>query len=151
MGSCTEPASTRVKKEKTGASGRSQTRMVRPFGSFLTVIRFSKDAMSWAAASADSRRSKATILATWRFIGPPRLDRPYQTNIAGGCTYWTDIQRRSFESTWRRGGCQTGSRGFVRVAGRLVGDVAYFASCGLSGTMRAVTTRLERMRDGFHN
>ena len=47
MGSCTEPASTCVKKEKTGASGRSQMMMVIPFDSFFTVMRFSNEAMSW--------------------------------------------------------------------------------------------------------
>src|SRR5216684_9205600 len=63
MGSCVEPASTSVKKEKTGASGRWQIKMVRPFASFLTVMRFSKDATSFAAASADNRRRNAAALS----------------------------------------------------------------------------------------
>src|SRR6185437_11672372 len=51
-GSWTEPALTRVKKENTGASGRSQTITVKPFFSTLTVVRFSNDATSWASALA---------------------------------------------------------------------------------------------------
>ena len=46
MGSCAEPASTWVKNEKTGASGRSQMTTVSPLASFLTVMRFSKEATS---------------------------------------------------------------------------------------------------------
>src|SRR5579859_450408 len=46
--SWTDPTLTWVKKEKTGASGRSMISTVRPLGSFLTVIRFSKEATSWA-------------------------------------------------------------------------------------------------------
>ncbi len=42
------PTSTWVKKEKTGASGRSHTRTVSPFASVLTVIFFSKAATSCA-------------------------------------------------------------------------------------------------------
>jgi hypothetical protein len=39
-----------VKKENTGASGRSQIRRVKPFGNFLTVMRFSNDVISCAVA-----------------------------------------------------------------------------------------------------
>src|SRR6478752_5418646 len=82
MGSCTEPASTWVLKEKTGASGRSQITTVRPLSSFLTVIRFSKAARSCAAAIADSTRSTATDLSARYFIGPPlRLDRTLQEEL----------------------------------------------------------------------
>ena len=44
------PTSTWVKKETTGASGRSQTSTVSPFASVRTVIFFSKAARSWAGA-----------------------------------------------------------------------------------------------------
>src|SRR5579864_8333385 len=71
MGSCAEPASTRVKKENTGASGRSQTSRVKPFGSFLTVMRFSNDATSCPATKATSSRIEAASLAAKYFIGPP--------------------------------------------------------------------------------
>src|SRR5271169_3126838 len=103
IGSCTEPASTKVKKEKTGASGRSQIISVRPLGSFLTVMRFSKEATSWAAAMAASRKRIAVSLRARCFMGPP---------------VWTDIQRyvldghagQKFESTWGRGGLSNGHR-----------------------------------------
>src|ERR1017187_355949 len=60
MGSCTEPASTCVKNENTGASGRSQMMMVRPLASFLTVVRFSNEARSWLKAS--EQNTKQTMI-----------------------------------------------------------------------------------------
>src|SRR5579884_2327258 len=76
LGSCAEPASTRVKKEKTGASGRSQTRSVRPLGNCFTVILFSNEAMSWAAASVDSRTRHRRTREKRDFIGPPQRGEP---------------------------------------------------------------------------
>src|SRR5271169_990083 len=109
MGSCEEPASTRVKKEKTGASGRSQTMRVRPFGSFLTVMRFSNDATSWAVATAVRTRSRtgARSLSVRCFIEPPEGS----ANMLGR-TLWTTMFKRTcldgyegqkFEITWRAG------------------------------------------------
>ena len=66
------PTSTWVKKEKTGATGRSQTSTVSPFSSFLTVIFFSKDATSWADAQRTERTSAA--VATSLRITPPLTD-----------------------------------------------------------------------------
>src|SRR4029077_11436423 len=75
MGSCTEPASTCVKNEKTGASARSQMMMVSPLASFFTVVRFSNEARSWLRAIEHS--TKQTIIVCIRverdFILPPRL------------------------------------------------------------------------------
>jgi len=59
-GSWVEPMFTYVKKEKTGASGRSMIRMVSPFGSFLMEIRFSKDARSCATVTEVKNRVRTT-------------------------------------------------------------------------------------------
>src|SRR5579864_975832 len=89
MGSCTEPASTWVLKEKTGAPGRSQMTTVSPLSNFLTVIRFSKAARSCATAMAERASNNATELSARYFIGPPlRLDTT--------C-------REELEVTWREG------------------------------------------------
>src|SRR5271165_4914723 len=89
-----------VKKEKTGASGRSQMRMVRPFGSFLTVMRFSKDATSWAAARAVRTRMEKAASSARCFIEPPG-----QLAMT-----WTNMQGRSLKLRGGKGGCQTGQR-----------------------------------------
>src|SRR5579863_4294722 len=101
MGSCAEPASTSVKKEKTGASGRSQIRMVKPFGSVLTVMRFSKDATSWAAATVVRSRISAKGRNTWFFIRPPKGIRWFGRR-------WDDHvldeqEGQKFEITWGAG------------------------------------------------
>src|SRR5271157_5613131 len=89
MGSCTEPASTWVKKEKTGASGRSQMMMVRPFASFLTVVRFSKEARSWPRASEHRTKQTTTVCIEVRrdFIQPPQQNAKNLTLRGGreGC------------------------------------------------------------------
>src|SRR5271170_5919719 len=74
MGSCTEPASTCVKKENTGASGRSQMIMVRPLASFLTVVRFSKEARSWPIAKEHSTKQITIVFIEVKrnFIQPPK-------------------------------------------------------------------------------
>src|ERR1700686_2018530 len=61
MGSCTEPASTCVKNEKTGASGRSQMMTVSPLGSFFTVVRFSNEARFWPSASETSTKQTMIV------------------------------------------------------------------------------------------
>src|SRR5438552_17105394 len=99
MGSCAEPASTRVKKEKTGASGRSQIRRVMPFGSFLTVMRFSKDATSCARAKAERRKKTAAAFRVWCFIKPPASSSTHMC--------WTDVQGRSLKVRVGKGSCQT--------------------------------------------
>src|SRR5271165_1590752 len=89
MGSCTEPASTWVLKEKTGAPGRSQTMAVRPLSNFLTVIRFSKALRSCATATAVRASKSAANLSARYLIGPPlRLDRTWPEEL---------------EVTWREG------------------------------------------------
>src|SRR5579864_7617283 len=72
MGSCTDPASTCVKNEKTGASGRSRITTVSPFDRVLTVVRFSKEATSWAEAIAVNKRISTSMRMAACFIGPPR-------------------------------------------------------------------------------
>src|SRR5208282_5140969 len=74
MGSCTEPASTWVKNENTGASGRSQMMMVSPLASFFTVVRFSKEAKSWPRASEHSTKQTAIVCIEVKrdFILPPK-------------------------------------------------------------------------------
>src|SRR5580700_7749957 len=99
IGSCAEPASTRVKKEKTGASGRSQMRIVRPFGNFLTVMRFSKDATSCAAAHAARTKSRTRTrgLSMRCLIGPPKGGQTVAQ------TYLDGWEGQKFEITWLRG------------------------------------------------
>src|SRR5664279_2805993 len=71
-GSCAEPASTRVKNENTGASGRRQRMIVKPLGRAFTETRFSYDARSCAASGiAAASRSRQVNLANQRFIVPP--------------------------------------------------------------------------------
>src|SRR6202171_6361024 len=76
IGSCTEPASTCVKKENTGASGRSQIMMVSPLASFFTVVRFSNEARSWPRASEHSTKQATIVCIEVKrdFILPPRLN-----------------------------------------------------------------------------
>src|SRR5947209_20528382 len=63
IGSCTDPTSTLVKNEKTGAlSGRRQTRAVSPFGSIFTVTRCSKEARSWAEQNVAKTRTRVASL-----------------------------------------------------------------------------------------
>src|ERR1035438_6266317 len=102
MGSCTEPASTKVKKENTGASGRSQTIRVRPFSSFFTLMRFSKEVISCAAARAASSIIRDKGLSMRCFIGPPedRTDMRRQP--------WLDeYEGQTFEITWQEGRVST--------------------------------------------
>src|SRR5271157_4746741 len=92
-GSCAEPASTSVKKENTGASGRRHKTTVSPLGRVFTETRFSYDERSCAPASpkaglaggpgscaasgkAAASRSRQVNLANQRFIGfvPPKPD-----------------------------------------------------------------------------
>src|ERR1017187_8482721 len=71
-GSCAEPASTRVKNENTGASGRRHRTIVKPLGRVFTETRFSYDARSCAASGkAATSRSRQVNLANQRFIVPP--------------------------------------------------------------------------------
>ena len=95
MGSCAEPASTSVKKEKTGASGRSQIKRVRPLGSFLTVTRFSNEATSWASANAERRRKRQVIFKVRCFIEPPAAGRTSSTTPR-----LDEPAGQKFESTW---------------------------------------------------
>src|SRR5271156_4636745 len=107
MGSCVEPASTMVKKEKTGASGRSQMRMVRPFGNFLTVMRFSKEATSCAAARAAKKRMRTSGLSMRCFIGPPKgLDGHSDKHSEQPCL--DECAGQKFEITWRTGKLSNG-------------------------------------------
>src|SRR6516162_10788036 len=72
-GSCAEPVSTMVKKEKTGAPGRRRSTTVSPLGKVLTVTRFSNDAKSWAANGTVSANSNSDqSLGKLRFIVPPQ-------------------------------------------------------------------------------
>src|SRR6266481_4386727 len=49
---------------------------VKPFASFLTVVRFSKEARSCAPASEINTKNMIRILSARCFIGPPlRLDQ----------------------------------------------------------------------------
>src|ERR1700691_4988557 len=77
MGSCTEPASTWVKNENTGASGRSQIMMVSPFGSFFTVVRFSNEARSWPRAREHNTKQATIVGKKFKrnFIEPPAKRR----------------------------------------------------------------------------
>src|ERR1700687_327343 len=90
MGSCTEPASTCVKNEKTGASGRSQMMMVSPLASFFTVVRFSNEARSWLRAIEHSTKQTAIVCIRVErdFILPPRLSNNWHQKV---------------EVTWRQG------------------------------------------------
>src|SRR5882672_1089045 len=76
MSSWVEPVSTCVKKEKTGASGRSQIRTVRPLGRVFTVTRFSKEARSWALVTpAETTRNRKVMPKSGSkrdFMEPPQ-------------------------------------------------------------------------------
>src|SRR5208337_3615327 len=104
-GSCAEPASTSVEKEKTGASGRSQRMSVRPFGSFFTVMRLSNEATSWAIANDESRRKKTVIFRVRCFIRPPG-NPPLLAKSArnGAPMIWTGQQGRSSKVRGGKGG-----------------------------------------------
>src|SRR5271157_3995439 len=74
-GSCAEPASTSVKNENTGASGRRQRTIVSPLDRVFTETRFSYDDRSCAASGkAAASRSRQVNLANQRFIVPPKQD-----------------------------------------------------------------------------
>src|SRR5271166_6341527 len=89
IGSCTDPASTCVKNENTGASGRSQMITIRPFANLFTVVCFSKEARSWPKVSEQKMKQTAkkttTVSVNRNFILPPRQYCP------------------KFETTWRQG------------------------------------------------
>src|ERR1700689_3675654 len=134
MGSCEEPASTIVKKEKTGASGRSQITMVSPFGSFLTVMSFSKDATSCAAARAvRMRRSTRARGRSMRYIiGPPK-----DWAKLHGRTFWDNhlgCEGQKFEITWRAGRLSNGYRTLIERGrgdlGFCVGRALMHNACG---------------------
>src|SRR5450631_4626952 len=93
MGSCTDPASTCVKNEKTGASGRSQMMTVSPLASFFTVVRFSNKATSCPSANEQNKRHTTIVCIEVKrdFILPPRLNAK-KSKLRGG-----------------REGCQTSS------------------------------------------
>src|SRR5258708_38993164 len=90
IGSCTDPASTCVKNENTGASGRSQIMMVSSLASFFTVVRFSKEARSWPRASEHSTKQTTNVCIEVKrdFILPPKRN---------------NAERQKFEVTWRQG------------------------------------------------
>ena len=68
-GSCEDPASTHVVKEKTGASGRLHRMTVKPLASFSTVTCFSNEARSWPSAGIQpSRKSHKKMPVLRRFI-----------------------------------------------------------------------------------
>src|SRR5215471_12612918 len=152
-GSWAEPALTSVKKEKTGASGRSQIITVMPFANFLTVTRFSKEAMSCAALIADRMVSITASFRMRCFIGPPMVGR-----ISLLKTYVLDGPAgQKFESTWADGGLSNliasaalqnlepqRSRRFTKESTLKI--TLYFAGTGLSGTMAGRSAR-----DRFHH
>src|SRR5271165_1090324 len=71
-GSWAEPASTSVKNENTGASGRRHRTTVSPLGKVFTETRFSYDDKSCAASGkAAASQSRQISLANQRFIAPP--------------------------------------------------------------------------------
>src|SRR5882724_11893100 len=76
IGSWTEPASTCVKKENTGGSGRSQIITVRPLASFLVVMRFSNEARSWLNARDEKQKTVAIKRTLRNFIPPPAAGNP---------------------------------------------------------------------------
>src|SRR5207302_1772996 len=61
--------------ENTGASGRSRMITLSPLASVLTVIRFSKEATSWVAASVHKMKSTRMHGILRTFIKPPTAER----------------------------------------------------------------------------
>src|SRR5450830_667329 len=94
--SCTEPALTWVKNEKTGAPGLSQTTTVRPLSSVLVATRFSNEARSCARApAAATTNAAATALAIARLLVIWLLP-----STDGVCTVsMADTTKRRFMST----------------------------------------------------
>src|ERR1700739_2249521 len=84
IGSCTDPASTCVKNENTGASGRSHTITVSPFSSFLTVVRFSNDATSWPKTNEEITRQTTSVEIKRGFILPPRWQTGEKSKLRVG-------------------------------------------------------------------
>src|SRR5207302_1979170 len=74
--------------ENTGASGRSRIITVSPLSSFLTVMRFSNEAISWAVASVHTMKSARMHGVLGTFIEPPTA-------------------KTNFEITRGKGSCQT--------------------------------------------
>src|SRR5208283_1956901 len=76
-GSCAEPASTSVKNEKTGASGRCHRTMVSPLVKVFTETRFSYEDKSCAISGiAAANRSRQINLENQYFIVPPPAKLP---------------------------------------------------------------------------
>src|SRR5208283_3741548 len=76
-GSCAEPASTSVKNEKTGASGRCHRTTVSPLGRVFTETRFSYEDKSCAASDiAAANRSRQINLENQCFIVPQQAKLP---------------------------------------------------------------------------
>src|SRR5271165_1187122 len=96
-GSWAEPASTSVKNENTGASGRRHRTTVSPLGKVFTETRFSYDDKSCAASGkAAASQSRQISLANQRFIAPPSTtSKLVQINKLRG----TDEQVKRREAT----------------------------------------------------
>src|SRR5208337_2850029 len=128
MGSCTEPASTCVKNENTGASGRSQMMMVRPLASFFTVVRFSKEAKSWPRAIEHSTKQTTSVCIEVKrtFILPPRPTTKIRNYVEAG-----SIVKRALRPTTEHRGippscvkvdrCR-GDSGIIVMAGRRISE-----------------------------
>src|SRR5271157_4868828 len=121
-GSCAEPASTSVKNEKTGASGRRQRTIVSPLGRVFTETRFSYDDRSSTPASpkaglaggpgsfaasgkAAASRSRQVNLANQRFIGfvPPKPDLSWcNLESYAGTDVHVKWMKATAESAFRR-------------------------------------------------
>src|SRR5208337_2299192 len=70
-----EPASTSVKNENTGASGRRHRTTVKPLGKVFTETRFSYDERSCAASGITAAsRSRQVNLSNQPFMVPPKPD-----------------------------------------------------------------------------
>src|SRR5580700_11019957 len=152
IGSWAEPASTRVKKEKTGASGRSQISSVRPLGSFFTVMRLSKVATSWAEAriaienTIASRRRVSARCCRWRCFIPRPFVKPVIWRGLDTDIDWTADKGRCLKSTWAKGGLSNWRQTFCCVLWgsarrnenrQAIPRALYFAGRDLSGTMQA--------------
>src|SRR5260221_3569641 len=83
IGSCTEPASTCVKNENTGASGRSQIMIVSQLSSFFTVVRFSNEARSWPRTKEQSTKHTTNVSIEIKrdFIQPPKRNNDQAPKI----------------------------------------------------------------------
>src|SRR5580698_5309545 len=146
IGSCTEPASTCVKNENTGASGRSQMMMVSPLASFFTVVRFSNEARSCARANEHKTKQTTIVCIESKrdFIQPPQRNTKNSTLRGGREDCQTRLLRFWYATPLPNSARVLGNHGLSRLASECLLE----GSRVLHRAIHAPASR--RMRIGQH-